>query len=102
MGSTFSYEGELYWGIDRLDHPELRLKALGLKKNLGANYISERMKTNVSDNPNNSDIKLEFYPSLNSPYTSISLERIKHLQTNYPIEIITKPNCSFISISIFL
>ena len=91
MGSTFSYEGELYWGIDRLDHLELRLKALGLKKNLGANYISQRMKTNVSDNPNNSDIKLEFYPSLNSPYTSISLERIKHLQTNYPIEIITKP-----------
>ena len=29
MGSTFSYEGELYWGVDRLDHLEHRLKDLG-------------------------------------------------------------------------
>ncbi|MCS5549573.1 MAG: hypothetical protein NZ766_03995, partial [SAR86 cluster bacterium] len=34
MGSTFSYEGELYWGVDRLDHLEHRLKDLGLKRNV--------------------------------------------------------------------
>ena len=91
MGSTFSYEGELYWGVDRLDHLEHRLKDLGLKRNVDNNYVSERKKTNTSDIPNHSNIELEFYPSLNSPYTSISLERIKLLQSNYPIKIITKP-----------
>ena len=91
MGSTFSYEGELYWGVDRLDHLEHRLKDLGLKKNLDTNDVSERKKTNTSDIPKHSNIELEFYPSLNSPYTSISLERIKLLKSNYPIKIITKP-----------
>ena len=91
MGSTFSYEGELYWGVDRLDHLEHRLKDLGLKRNVDTNYVSERKKTNTSDIPNHSNIELEFYPSLNSPYTSISLERIKLLKSNYPIKIITKP-----------
>ena len=33
MGSTFSYEGELYWGADRLDYLEERLIDLGLKNN---------------------------------------------------------------------
>ena len=91
MGSTFSYEGELYWGVDRLDHLEHRLKVLGLKRNAESDYVSERKKTNTSDIPNHSNIELEFYPSLNSPYTSISLERIKLLQTTYPIKLITKP-----------
>ena len=91
MGSTFSYEGELYWGVDRLDHLENRLKDLGLKRNEDSNYISERKRTNTSDIPNHSNIELEFYPSLNSPYTSISLERVKLIQSTYPIKIITKP-----------
>ena len=91
MGSTFSYEGELYWGVDRLDHLEHRLKDLGLKRNEDSNYISERKRTNTSDIPNHSNIELEFYPSLNSPYTSISLERVKLIQSTYPIKIITKP-----------
>lgn len=91
MGSTFSYEGELYWGVDRLDHLEDRLKDLGLKKSIETTYISERKKTNAVDIPTQSNLKLEFYPSLNSPYTSISLERIKGLKEKYPIEIVTKP-----------
>ncbi len=91
MGSTFSYEGELYWGVDRLDHLEHRLKVLGLKRNAESDYVSERKKTNINGIPNHSNIELEFYPSLNSPYTSISLERIKLIQSTYPIKIITKP-----------
>ena len=91
MGSTFSYEGELYWGVDRLDHLERRLKDLGLKKNEDSKYVSKRKKTDTNGIPNHSNIELEFYPSLNSPYTSISLERIKLLQTTYPIKIITRP-----------
>tara|TARA_Y100000590_G_scaffold409995_1_gene502655 strand:- start:11798 stop:13102 length:1305 start_codon:yes stop_codon:yes gene_type:complete len=91
MGSTFSYEGELYWGVDRLDHLERRLKDMGLKKDMDTKFIATRKKTTGSNATKNSNIRLEFYPSLNSPYTSISLERIKQLQSEYPIEIITKP-----------
>ena len=91
MGSTFSYEGELYWGVDRLDHLENRLIDLGLKKNSEIDLVSERKKTIAVDVLQQSNLKLEFYPSLNSPYSSISLERIKELEVKYPIEIVTKP-----------
>jgi len=91
MGSTFSYEGELYWGVDRLNHLEDRLKELGLKKDLNTTLVSERTRSKVEKIPKESNLKLEFYPSLNSPYTYICLERIKAIKTNYPIEVVTRP-----------
>ena len=91
MGSTFSYEGELYWGVDRLDYLEDRLKDLGLKKNLETTYVSDRKIKKEVNIPKTSNLKLEFYPSLNSPYTAASFERIKELKEKYPIEIVTRP-----------
>ncbi len=91
MGSTFSYEGELYWGVDRLDYLEERLIDLGLKNNLNKSLISEKKQTIATNIPQESNLELEFYPSLNSPYTSIVFERVKELESSYPIKIITKP-----------
>ena len=34
---------------------------------------------------------LEFFPSLNSPYTYISFKRVERLIDNYPIKLLTKP-----------
>ena len=65
MGSTFSYEGELYWGIDRLNHLEDRLVSLELKINPEQTFISERKANHLVEVPKQSNLKLEFYPSLN-------------------------------------
>ncbi len=91
MGSTFSYEGELYWGVDRLDHLEERLIDLGLKNNSNKSLISEKKQIITTNIPQESNLELEFYPSLNSPYTSIAFERVKELESSYPIKIVTKP-----------
>jgi len=91
MGSTFSYEGELYWGADRLDYLEERLIDLGLKNNLNKNLISEKKQTIATNIPQESNLELEFYPSLNSPYTYISFPRVKSLAQKYSLKIVTKP-----------
>ena len=37
------------------------------------------------------ELILEFFPSLNSPYTYISFERVKQIQEDYPVKLITRP-----------
>ena len=40
--SSFYYEGESYWGVDRLNHLENRLIDLGLKRTDTDEYIIKR------------------------------------------------------------
>ena len=91
QGGVFHYEGENYWGLDRLFYLEERLDHLGLKK-LRKN-ISKGI--NLVERPapfeNINKLILEFYPSLNSPYTYISFERVKKIQNDYPVSVVTKP-----------
>ena len=90
LAAVFNYEEENYWGLDRLLHLEKRLSELGLN-NLNNNFISKRT-TNTSENTkHNTDFSLEFYPSLNSPYTYISFERAKNLSKDYALKLIVKP-----------
>jgi len=91
FGSAFYYEKELYWGIDRLHYLEKRLTKLGLKKiKNDENIYPLKLKApeKISSKIN---INLTYYPSLNSPYTFISAKRVKELNDNYPINLITKP-----------
>ena len=95
FGASFHYEGENYWGIDRLSYLEERLTELGLKKIEGKNGILKKIhkpkmdlsKLNKIKNP----LVLEFFPSLNSPYTYISFNRVLKLTEVYPIELSVRP-----------
>jgi 2-hydroxychromene-2-carboxylate isomerase len=91
FGSAFYYGKELYWGVDRINHLEERLDELGLRKdsmnesacvpNLKApNKLESEQKFN-----------LYYYPSLNSPYTFVSVTGIQKIKDGYPINLITKP-----------
>ena len=73
-GATFFYGGEWYWGVDRLFHLERRLRELGACRNPDLPLICPRPPIEVSG-VDASDLELDFYPSLNSPYTAIVYDK---------------------------
>lgn len=91
QGGVFHYEGENYWGVDRLSYLEDRLEALGLKKNDNTINKGPKMIRRPSPFEHEEELILEFFPSLNSPYTYISFERVKQIESDYPVRVITKP-----------
>ena len=89
--SSFYYEGESYWGLDRLNHLEDRLIDLGLKSLDTYGYLADR-KSNIQNySTKDNRLNLTIYPSLNSPYTYICFPRIRHIIDKYQINVITKP-----------
>ena len=73
-GATFYYAGEWYWGVDRLFHLEARLQELAANKAGVNDYLVPRPDIDVSG-VDASALTLDFYPSLNSPYTSIIFDK---------------------------
>ena len=73
-GATFYYAGEWYWGVDRLFHLEARLQELAADKAGVNDYLVPRPDIDVSG-VDASALTLDFYPSLNSPYTSIIFDK---------------------------
>jgi len=69
-GGTFHYGGEWYWGVDRLFHLEQRLRDLGACNAPDEPYLVPRPSYDLSG-VDASDLTLDFFPSLNSPYTAI-------------------------------
>ena len=89
-GATFFYGGEWFWGVDRLYHLEIRLRELGACRAPDAPLIAPRPEIDVSG-IDASRLRLDFYPSLNSPYTSIIYDRTIALKDACGIEFHHKP-----------
>ena len=89
-GATFYYGGEWYWGVDRLFHLEQRLRDLGACKMPDEPYLAPRPSSDVSD-IDASNMDLHFFPSLNSPYTSIIYDRTLALADVCNINFYHKP-----------
>ena len=88
-GAMFYYEGEWYWGIDRLYHLEARLKSLGADKSPDQPPLYPRPSNAVSGDA--SALTLEYYPSLRSPYTAVSWEPTMKLARESGINLEIKP-----------
>ena len=79
LGATFFYGGEWYWGIDRLHHLEVRLKALGTQHS-GALDLMFPPSTDLQDSvPINPPPTIDLYVSLRSPYSAIVAPRVFEL-----------------------
>lgn len=89
-GAMFLYGGEWYWGVDRLHHLENRLRELGACKEPEAPLIAPRPDIDVAG-VDASRLGLDFYPSLNSPYTAIVFDRTIALKDACGIEFHHKP-----------
>ena len=77
LGATLYYEGEWYWGIDRLHHLEDRLNDLGLSQtNVNAHLFPATQYANCQVTPQ--DTSIDFFFSFRSPYSAISAAKIFH------------------------
>lgn len=75
LGATLYYEGEWYWGIDRLHHLEDRLNDLGLCKTKDSGPLFPAVQFVPLENaPQGTEI--DFFFSLRSPYSAISAAKI--------------------------
>jgi len=89
-GAMLYYAGEWYWGVDRLFHLEQRLRDLGAYRGDTNTYIVPRPKIDVAGVDARS-LTLDFYPSLNSPYTSIIYDKVIELKNLCCIQFRHKP-----------
>ncbi len=89
-GSMFYYAGEWYWGVDRLFYLEQRLRDLGRCHEPSLPFICPRPDIDVSG-VDASILTLDFYPSLNSPYTSIIYDKTIAMARECGITLNHKP-----------
>ena len=90
-GAMFFYEGEWYWGVDRLHHLESRLRDLGLDKNPSASPVAPRPAVDLQGVRDNGALTLEVYASLRSPYTAVIFDRAVAVAREAGVSIDLKP-----------
>ena len=90
-GAMFWYEGEWYWGVDRLYHLEKRLSALGIVKDRSASLVAPRPETKTEFGPGARKLTLEYYPSLRSPYTAVSWDPTMKLAKDSGVKFKIQP-----------
>ena len=103
MSAMLHYAGEWYWGLDRLDHLEKRLNALGLAHNkaidevvFNKTYIDFCQQPPLITPPTSSknqqsDKKLVLFFSIRSPYSYIGLQQAIKLAEYYQLPLEIKP-----------
>lgn len=90
-GAMFWYEGEWYWGIDRLYHLEERLASLGAKRLDAPSLIAPRTEIAKRYPQDAKELTLEFYPSLRSPYTVAAWDPTLRLVRNSGVKMVMRP-----------
>ncbi len=91
LGAMFYCAPEWYWGIDRLSHLEERLVQSGLRVAGRKPVVSRRGLAPLPDATPERRLQLEFYPSLRSPYSAISIGRVLDLEKRYPVDVVLRP-----------
>lgn len=89
-GAMFYYGGEWFWGIDRLFYLEQWLRDLGLCKDPDLPFICPRPPIDVAG-VDATALMLDFYPSLNSPYTAIIYDRTSAMVRECGLRLDHKP-----------
>lgn len=90
--ATFCFEGEWYWGVDRLHYLEERLRLDGARRDDGKEpLIARREIRGTTRTAGSTRVTLEYFPSLRSPYTAISPSRTYAIAENLPVDFVIKP-----------
>lgn len=90
-GAMFYYEGEWYWGVDRLYHLEQRLHALGADRNPDTPKIMPKQEVSVGKLRDNGSLTLELFGSVRSPYTAIVFDRVLALAETTGVTLNVRP-----------
>lgn len=89
LGGAFFFEKEWYWGLDRLHYLEARLRAAGLMKpDAPATDIATVKDIELKAVPTNGRTPtLDYFFSFRSPYTWISIPRVRKLAKHYGADL---------------
>ena len=89
LGGMFYFEGEWYWGVDRLYHLEERLTEASLdRKPKGTAQIAPRRDLRLADyRKGGPRLIIDYWFSFRSPYSWISFPRMKRLADHYGAEL---------------
>ena len=90
QGAMFYFEGEWYWGIDRIRLLEERLVKEGYGNRKSDLCVPEPTPKDTRD-ANASDVLLEYFPSLRSPYTAIGHRRVLDLIARSGVSVEVRP-----------
>lgn len=86
LPGIFSFEGESYWGVDRLPHLETRLQPFRIAPGPVVRQLE------ASDRAGDAKgIELHFFLSLRSPYTHIAVSRVRHLARRWNAKLVLRP-----------
>jgi 2-hydroxychromene-2-carboxylate isomerase len=88
FSAMFYFEGEWYWGVDRLHHLETRLGALGLDSRANQPPLAPYQKETLAGQPSTGRRPvIEFWFSFRSPYCYIGMARFVRLARHYGADL---------------
>ncbi|XOZ33010.1 DsbA family protein [Halomonadaceae bacterium KBTZ08] len=93
-GAMLHYEGEWFWGLDRLDHLERRLISKGYARHPNETARFVRTWADLGRKPRPADpvtTPLEVFFSIRSPYSYLGLERAKQLADYFGCPLHLRP-----------
>lgn len=89
QGAMFYFDGEWFWGVDRIRLLEQRLRDEGYAQSNGALCVPEPTPLDASNA--GADVVLEYFPSLRSPYTAIGHQRVLDLIASCDVTVKVRP-----------
>ena len=90
QGAMFYFEGEWFWGIDRIRSLEERLQSEGFDRAPGPACVPEPTPL-AFDGVDCSEVTLEYFPSLRSPYTAVGHARVLDLIERSGVNLVVRP-----------
>ncbi len=88
LGGTFHFEGEWFWGLDRLHYLEQRLADIA---GCAPRFFAPLNDIALSALSGAKPAVLEAFVSLRSPYTYIAMERLAALASHYGAQLNLRP-----------
>ena len=89
QGGMFYFDGEWFWGIDRIRSLEKRLIKEGFARH---SQVLVPQPAGFTDNTiDTSGITLDYFPSLRSPYTAIGHQRLLEMVQRTGVQVNVKP-----------
>lgn len=91
LGGMFHFEGEWFWGVDRLGHLEARLAARGLDREAGSPPLAPAIEPSLGPSLTGPPPTIEAWFSFRSPYSWLFMPRIRQLAQAYGASLELRP-----------
>jgi 2-hydroxychromene-2-carboxylate isomerase len=92
LGGMLNYDGQWYWGADRINHLEERLAGEGRDSQPGAPMLAPYLGMKLGPKPaGDRKATIEMWFSFRSPYSWIAFPRVVQLARHYGVTLTLRP-----------